>query len=703
MKKPVLFLTALGLGLSSVSLLAGPLSEGAVPLPYVKPDNPAAAAFPMPLTTGTIPRTGRLAPAPVLKAGLDALSDNDAKRALAVRNSLPAGSVDRQALTWALAFSGLPGVSSQEIATARSELKAWPGLDDLRERFERALYRENPGATAILDLFEAAPPETPEGRFLLARALMDRGKSDDALKTIRHLWMSEPLDAALERRVLTTFEKELSKQDHKARMDFLMYRGRVTQAKRFADLGEAQSLYKAWSAVGRKAKNADALLKAVDPSWKDDPAYLLLQIESLRRKDKYREAAKLLHKAPRDSARLINTSEWWDEQRIVARGLADLGDDKAAYALVSAHSATRPADIADAEFHAGWYALRNLHDPKTAEKHFRRILASSSRSISASRAWYWLGRAAEDAKSGDVEDHYRKAASYSGTFYGQLAAARLNISALKVDLPSPTDGDRKAYAGRAPVAAIERLEAAGHEKRAASLLRALAEEIESPGELAMLAARAERRNDHNLALQIGKAAFGQGRDVAALAFPIGAIPVGANIAGSGKALAYSIARQESAFNPAAVSPANARGLLQLLPSTAKAVAKRHGLSYAPAKLTSDPGYNATLGAHYLAEQIGAFGGSYILTFIAYTAGPRRVTEWIARYGDPRGKPIDEVIDWIERIPFPETRNYVQRIMENYQVYKTRLGQTTDIVADLRFGRTETAPTPSKATTDLVEN
>src|SRR5690606_27002676 len=252
--------------------------------------------------------------------------------------------------------------------------------------------------------------------------------------------------------------------------------------------------------------------------------------------------------------------------------------------------------------------------------------------------------------------------------------------------PEPTPADRATYAGREAVRAMARLEATGHGQRAETLARAFAKELQSPGELALLAERAERAGDHNLALYIGKTAFARGADVAALAFPIGVIPAGADIAGSGKALAYSIARQESAFNPAAVSPANARGLLQLLPSTASGVAKRHGLSYAPAMLTRDPGYNATLGAHYLGEQIDSFGGSYVLTFIAYNAGPRRVREWIARYGDPRGKPVDEVIDWIERIPFPETRNYVQRIMENYQVYKTRLGQEADIVADLRFGR-----------------
>ncbi|HXV28893.1 MAG TPA: lytic transglycosylase domain-containing protein, partial [Sinorhizobium sp.] len=333
-----------------------------------------------------------------------------------------------------------------------------------------------------------------------------------------------------------------------------------------------------------------------------------------------------------------------------------------------------------------WYALRGLEDPTTAARHFRRILDASGRPISASRAWYWLGRAAEAGGPGASADYFANAARYPGTFYGQLAAARLGLSALNVAYPSPTPEDRARFEGREAVRAIDRLEAAGHGWRADSLYRALAEELTSAGELAILAARAEKTRDHQLSLQVGKIAFGRGIDVAALAFPLGVIPSSANIDGAGKALAYAIARQESAFNPAAVSPANARGLLQLLPTTAKGVAGRYGLAYSKDRLTSDAGYNATLGAHYLGEQIDSFGGSYILTFIAYNAGPRRVPQWIERYGDPRGGPIDEVVDWIERIPFEETRNYVQRVMENYQVYKSRLGQKADIVSDLRLGR-----------------
>ena len=205
-------------------------------------------------------------------------------------------------------------------------------------------------------------------------------------------------------------------------------------------------------------------------------------------------------------------------------------------------------------------------------------------------------------------------------------------------------------------------------------------------DLQLLAEKALKDHGATLALAIGKTALRQGHDPGLAAFPLGAIPETADISGAGKALAYAIARQESAFNPQAVSPANAKGLLQLLPSTAKRVADKYKMAYAEEKLTEDPAFNATLGSHYLGEQIDTFGGSLIMTFAAYNAGPNRVDQWIARYGDPRGKDVDAAVDWIERIPFTETRDYVQRVMENYQVYKILLDQKADIVADITAGK-----------------
>ncbi len=688
MKKTALSLVAAGLAATVWSAWAGPAPDGVVPLPYVKPNAPTVPAF-LPATpevTGSIIRPNAPLDVSDLKAGLDALSSRDALRAISIRNALPATSLDRHILTWAIAISGQKDVASSEIAIAQKELSGWPGVATFRANSERALLRESPPAAQVIATFGTTSPETPEGTIALALALNASGNTAQAQKLIRQLWASEGMDTDLEDRVMAQFPGILSAADHKARMDYLMYRSRVSQAKRFGDLGKAPSLYTAWAAVLQRTKNAPAALNAVSPELRNDPAYLFARVESLRHQQKYEDAAKLLAQAPKEQAKLVNPGEWWNERRIIARGLADLGDFKQAYLITANHSATSAVDIADAEFHAGWYALRALQDPAAAAKHFNALLATSNRPLSSSRAYYWLGRAAEAGGPGNARDFFTKAAAHPGTFYGQLAAARIGTTTINVTYPSPTDADRHTFADREAVRAIERLEAAGYSWRADSLYRALAEQIDSPGELAILAARAERNNNHQVSLQIGKTAFSRGIDAAALAYPIGVIPGSANISGSGKALAYAIARQESAFNPAAVSPANARGLLQLLPGTAKGVASRHGMDFTQAKLTTDAGYNATLGAHYLGEQIDSFGGSYILTFVAYNAGPKRVPEWITRYGDPRGKPIDDVVDWIERIPFPETRNYVQRVMENYQIYKTRLGEKADIVSDLRNGR-----------------
>jgi len=683
MKRPVTIWTAVGLAVAwgaFASQLPGEQTS-------TRDGADVAMAMPDPMSTASIPRGPAVAPVSGdLKAGLDALSNKNPMQALAIRNGLGEGTLDRHILTWAIATSGQPGIPSGEIAAAARELVGWPGLGSLRGNSERALYTENPPTDQILAAFGNTQPETVEGSVILSRALVARGNSAQAAKLIRKIWRNEALDKPFEDKILAEFSGLLSPADHKARMDYLLYRDRTAQAKRFGDLGKAQSLYKAWAAVNDHSAKADGLIAAMDAQWRKDPAYLFMRIENLRRQNKYDDAANLLAQMPRDRSALVDPGQWWNEQRIVSRGLVDQGEFKAAYGVVDANVAESPQDVGEAEFHAGWYALRGLQDGATAAMHFRKILQVSNGPISQSRAWYWLGRAAEGGGPGKAGDFYAKAASYPSTFYGQLAAEKLGRQTLNVSYPSPSTEDRQRFQARESVQAISRLEAAGHGWRAEALYRALAKQLQSPGEIAMLAAQAERSGNHQLSLQVGKIAYGRGVDVAALAFPIGVIPNNANISGSGKALAYAIARQESAFNPAAVSSANARGLLQLLPKTAKAVAGRHGMAYSADKLTQDAGYNATLGAHYLGEQIDTFGGSYILTFIAYNAGPNKVPEWISRYGDPRGKSLDDVIDWIERIPFPETRNYVQRVMENYQVYKARLGQKTDIVHDLVSGR-----------------
>lgn len=637
--------------------------------------------------TGTVIRASAVTPVSgSLKSGLDALSNKDQERARAIRNGMKKHSQDRHILTWAIVQSGLRNVPSAEIAQAMAELKSWPGLNTLRYRWERAVYNENPPAGSVIAAFGNAKPKTAEGGIVLTRALLNSGRKKNARAILLPFWHNERMDERDENQMLKEFSSILTKADHKQRMDMLLYKDRVTQAKRIAKLAGAESLYNARAATIRKQANADKLINAVHKSWHNDPSYLFTKIERARREQRFSQAVKLLGKTPKRTNTLVNPGEWWVEQRIISRNMFESGKANVAYKIAANHSAVRARDIVEAEFHAGFYALRGLNKPGLASKHFANILKASTTPLSASRAYYWLGRAAQAGGPGKSKNYYAKAANYPTTYYGQLAAARVNKRSLNVQYPKPSASDRQSFVNREAVQAIKKLEASGHAWRSDRLYRSLARELTDPGELAILASMAEKRKNYQLALQVGKLSYRRGLDVAALAFPLGAIPRNAIIKGTGKALAYSIARQESTFNKAAISPANARGLLQLLPATAKRVAKTYGVKYSKARLTTDAGMNAKLGALFLNEQITNFNGSYIMTFIGYNAGPRRVPQWIARFGDPRGKDIDYVVDWVEMIPFTETRNYVQRVMENYQIYKTRLGQKADIVNDLRFGR-----------------
>jgi soluble lytic murein transglycosylase len=633
-------------------------------------------------TTGAVPAIPPVSGS--LKQGLDALADKNTERALSIRNGMRKGSFERRVLDWSIALSGQPGIPSAEIARIAVEMPDWPGQEAMRRNSEAALAREGLGPKDVISAFGGSRPESLTGAVLLARSYMETGNRKAANAAIAPIWRSEKLSAGDEKYVIEKVGVALTKEDHRVRMHMQFYKDRAADGMRMASLAGQVSLAKARAAVIKQSKDAVALLAAVDPASRKDPGYLFAKIKQSRRDGNYKEAARLLLSAPRDQAALIDPDEWWVERRIVSREFLDMGDAATAYKLAAAHSAESPPDLAEAEFHAGWYALRFMNDRARAAKHFQKVIEASGTPITQARGQYWLAR----AKGGPAAmQHYRAAASHAGTYYGQLSAQHIGIARLDVSNPKPTVADRTRFASREQVRAIAALEDAGYPTRAEMIYRHLAESLDSPGELALLAARAEKRGNRSLALSVGKTAHQRGLEVDSVSWPIGAIPESARIGDTGRALAYSIARQESAFNVGAVSSANAQGLLQLLPGTAKMMAKKTGQPYKPKALTTDAAYNATLGAAYLSEQLDNFDNSYIMTFAGYNAGPGRVRDWIEQYGDPRGKDIDTVIDWVERIPFTETRNYVMRVMENYQVYKARLTNSRlDIEQDLRFGR-----------------
>jgi len=677
------------------SLPDGPATTGST---RVASDAPAAAPVRRTTTvdvaalsagdlTGALPHAA-LDVSDGLRAALDALDGKDYAAAMQVASGLP--DLERDIVTWVAIRRGIDGPSPRLITEFARAHPHWPNATLMRSRAEQALARADDLSPAdLVAAYVAAPPVSDTGMFSLVRAYRTLGRTEDARALLARWWAEESLSPQEDAAILKTYGDLLTPADHKIRFEMLMARDRVTQAGALAKFvgPDAATLVAARAAVVRGARDAAAKLAAVPAALQKEPIHLFSVAEWNRRQNRPRDAAAALL-AVDPAATLAAADEWWVERRIVSRDLIERGEAKLAYQVVAAHRGGSSETQQEASFHAGWYALRFLNDPARAIPHFEALQAVSSKPISRARAAYWLGRAEEAAgRFEDARQHYTVAAADEIAFYGQLARVKLGRDALELPpLPEPTEADRKAFAENDLCRALAILIAAGRERDAAVIYPELARRLPSGGQVRLLADFVQRRGDHRLALQIGKIAADRGLGVERLAFPVDSIPEPARKGTAVEtAMVYAIARQESAFDPGAVSPAGARGLLQLMPGTAAATARKIGVAFSPDKLTADPGLNAKLGAAHLKDLVDDFDGSYILTFAAYNAGPGKAREWIRRFGDPRNPKVDP-IDWIELIPYGETRNYVQRVTENLQVYRERLAAgTLGIAADLRRG------------------
>ena len=628
-----------------------------------------------------------IAPAsPTLKRGLDALHKGRVSEALKAREKLRPGTLERKLMAWAIAVHG-QGVDVRTLTAIANDLPDWPNTKTIRINIERALVKTMSGPE-IRAAFSQSQPESIDAATALAHAHLVAGDGPAARKAIAPVWSENVLSTAQERRILASFGSVLTRADHRSRVESLLSKKRLRGASRIAGRAGMKRLIAARAAVERKQRSAKSALAAVPASQKKSANYLFSKARYLRRKNQFTAAAKALRSIELNSIDPAAGDAIWVEQRILASDLIEAGSPKTAYSVASRNTAQSPVKRMDAEFYAGWIALRKLKAPGSAARHFQRLLTIAEAPLSRSRGHYWLGRAlSANGQKGDAKQQFTKAAKFDTTFYGQLSAARIGLSAIRVSKATPTGSDRARFPKYELVQAIYKLESAEHESRAKPFYSFLAHHLDRPGELALLAARAERQGDYRTSLQVGKRAHYRGFSADTLAWPLGAIPRNTKTSGAGLPLAYAIARQESAFQIDARSSANALGLLQLLPGTAKSTARSIGIGYSRSRLVKDASYNARLGTAFLKQQMGSFGGSFVLTFAAYNAGPRRASEWINRLGDPRGRSVETVVDWIEQIPFGETRNYVMRVMENYQVYKTRLnGGKLTIERDLRVGR-----------------
>ncbi|MGA9443969.1 MAG: lytic transglycosylase domain-containing protein [Methyloceanibacter sp.] len=598
-------------------------------------------------------------------------------------------------------------LNAEAVEAYRKSHPMWPGLKKLREKAEASLFLTDASPERITAFFKDSEPETGAGRAALAGVYLKEGNKEKAEASVDAAWREDDIGQDTEEKILSKFSNMLDADDHRARVDVLLYPDKskaCAAALRVAkQLPEAeQKKVKARVAVVKRDGNAGKLLKALpDDAVKKDLGLRFNNIQWLRRtKDKEQRliAWKLLLDVPQEPDLLLDMKEWWIERRVNVRAALNDGHPRTAYEIAAKHGlAAERHHLADqyveAEFLAGWVSLRYLNEPQTALRHFLSMRRGATDSRDIARSEYWLGRTALVlGDRGSAAVHFHVAAKYPQYFYGQLGRQALDPRPARLEVtatPVPTQEDIDRFMGREAVRALGVARAIGVGWVTPQFLLSLSRTLDNAAEVVLLAEFAKLVGHKQMALRLSKIAFNRDLPMGDYALPVGVMPSFKSLVDErvDPALVHALSRQESEFNAAAQSPVGASGLMQLMPATARGVARRYKVKYSKAKLTN-PAYNTQLGEAFLNDLITNYDGSYFMALAAYNAGPGRVKEWVGIYGDPRGPDVDPV-DWIERIPFTETRRYVIKIMETLQLYRSRLAgpeKALHLVQDLNRGR-----------------
>jgi soluble lytic murein transglycosylase len=674
-------------------------AAAAVPLPAVRPDAqtghtltaPASAtAKPAGIEITTIITTPAHEVAS-LKRAVELARRRKATEASDIAKSLT-DPVAKKLIEWVILRSDDAGSEFSRYTAFMAANPNWPSQVTFRRRAEAALFQDRGDPATIRKFFANSAPLSPKGRLALAGALLAQGDRKGAEALARESWRNDEMSDAVEARALQAFGDMLTRADHKARMDRRLYeRDDADAGLRAANRlgGHEPAIAKARLAMLKRGGNKK-LVDAVPAAARNDIGYKFARLQMLRRSNQLAAATELMLTIPQLDAS-HDLDEWWVERRLLVRELLEHGDAKKAYQVArTATPPTRDVYRADHQFTAGWVALRFLNDPATAYAHFKKVGEGNDNPISLARAAYWQGRAAEALKRPqEARSHYQNAARYSTAYYGQIARAKAGLGELGLPEPTLTLEQRSRAVRLDFVRAAELLYAVDARDLANIFLADLGDKSDNVPALLVLADIAAKYNDARGMLLVGKLALARGLPLEHAAFPTIGVP---NYSAIGPevepAIVYSIVRQESWFNPRTISSANALGLMQVTPPAGRYIAKKFNVTFDQKRLLSDNVYNVQMGSAEIGDVIKDYRGSYILAFAAYNAGRGRVRDWIARFGDPRDPKVDP-IDWVERIPFSETRNYVQRVMENLQVYRVRFGRGTRLLieADLRRGST----------------
>lgn len=616
------------------------------------------------------PLTGDLA---ALKDAIDLARKGKTDDASAARDRIadPAG---RTLADWFMLRHSDSAANFKRYAAFLAANPDWPSRAILRRRAEARLWQEKSDAATVHE-FTMDRPISAKGKFALARVLLAEGDADRAARLVREAWRTDKLTERTEEDSYEAFRDLLTADDHRARMDKRLGAKDYSAARRAAKrLGEdALAIVKACAAVTGKASKATDYLEDVPTEARRDLGYVLCRAQWHLQKDRIDDAAEVILAAAPDTMAAQDTDAWWRERRLLARKLLDQGKFRTAYDVV--RTAAVPAKEVyrvDYHFMCGWIALRFLGDPRAAMVHFAAIDEGSANPIALSRANYWRGRAAEAmGATADARMSYRAASRYPTAYYGQLARARLGLDRIELRPPSHVLAAVDTPPADERVRAADMLYGIGERDTVLYYAEDFAKESTDVAALEGLGELARQRNDARVMLELGKLALARGLALDHYAFPTIGIPEHRQVAPAIEtSVIYSVARTESSFDQRDKSPANAVGLMQVTPEAGRDTAKRFGLTYDWDRMVSDPVYNTQMGAAELSALLSEYRGNQIMTFAGYNAGRGRVREWVQARGDPRDPKVDPV-DWVERIPLSETRNYVQRVMENLQVYRAR--------------------------------
>ncbi len=599
--------------------------------------------------------------------------------------------VGRKLADWIRLRNGMGELAEYEAFLKDNPL--WPGRSVLTEHLEAALFTEGGSAKEIKKYFAASPPQTGIGYAALAAANLADGNTEEARKLAAKVWREMTIPAGLEADFLKRFGDLLTPADHQWRFnrmvtDDVRWAGnradRAAFARRIIPLLPAAEQKKATArlAVFNRASNARALMSALPSGGAGDTGLAFHRIQLLRKASKIEEAAKVILAIPPDPTKIAVLDEWWAERRELAYGALKMDKMKLAYELVKNAGPLTVNPLKEQTFMAGWIAFRYLNKPGVAEKHFKDFAAAADGPLSRAKAAYWLGRVA-DARGDKAEAarQYRLATKNPDTFHGLLAMQMLQNGRTNLDikppaLPSPQQV-RKFVSLDAAKALVMASKAKLSRVYTRSFLTGLGNRLPSEAEAGMVAHVADALGDPQMSVRIAKSAVARGQNLLTYAYPTSSFPSYKPLrAPPETALLLGLARQETEFEPQTVSGAGAKGLLQVMTVTAQHVCHDYKIKCQTPRLLSDTQYNVMIASAYIADRMDDFGGSYVLGLAGYNAGPGRARQWIRENGDPRDPKVDP-IDWIERIPITETRDYVTKVLANIQMYRARLGNSAN--------------------------